>query len=135
MAVDYTGFEFGKSGAPVRNSRARSKAREKAFHRDHGRCRRCDRPVLLKSDSLFTLAHAHEIKFRSQCGDPTDTANIVILCNDCHLRGLHKQSSPESEWFAILVVNLSEGADDQQGIEFVPWIPKRCRNGATAAAG
>lgn len=126
--IEYTGLAFPKLGSskPV-NSRARAKARAIAFDREEGRCRKCQAVVELISDSLFTLAHAHEILFRSQLGDPTDTANIVILCYRCHLRGLHKQSSPESEWFAIVVVNMEDKANDPHGIEFVPWVPKRFR--------
>lgn len=73
----------------------------------------------------------HEIVFRSHAGDPTVLSNVLTLCYRCHLRGLHKQSSPESEWFAIVIVNLVEGANDPHGVTFEPWILKRYRNGVS----
>jgi hypothetical protein len=103
----------------------RDSARWAACVREKFRCRRCGVPVDFKSDNLFTLAHAHEIVFRSHGGDPTDTKNIVILCCRCHLRGLHKQMSPVHEWFRIVIVNEELGADDRDGIRFEPWICKQ----------
>lgn len=99
----------------------RTKARYAAWIRDEQCCRRCGKPVKLKSDSLFDLAHAHEIEFRSACGSPTDTRNIVILCNDCHLRGVHKWTVNETEWFVIVVLDEENGADAPDGIRFDPW--------------
>jgi len=42
----------------------------------------------LQTDNEFTLAHAHELVWRSRGGDPTDPAIILILCHACH-HGLH----------------------------------------------
>jgi hypothetical protein len=100
---------------------ARERARTAAYHRDRGCCRRCGKPLVLKPSEArheFEIAHAHEITLRSHGGDPTDTANIVILCYRCHMYGIHKTTADESQWFVIVVVDAVHGADNVNGIEF-----------------
>jgi 5-methylcytosine-specific restriction endonuclease McrA len=124
------------SGEPTRKQikakrdRAEAKARElaraAAYNRPwvRGCCQRCGVPLKLKPSearSEFEIAHAHEIDLRSAGGSATDTRNLVILCLRCHLRGLHRQTANEAEWFVIIVRNEELGADDPEGISFEPW--------------
>lgn len=43
-----------------------------------GRCEKCHNPADWRGLSK------HEIKFRSQGGDPTDPDNCLLLCGRCH---------------------------------------------------
>ena len=44
----------------------------------------CRRALVLESDNVFVLVHAHELVKRSQLGDATDVDNVVCLCWKCH---------------------------------------------------
>jgi 5-methylcytosine-specific restriction endonuclease McrA len=126
--IDYSVFAIPKS-EPRENikaredrqhAKARSLTRWTVYQRDDGCCRRCGRWRKLHSDSLFDLAHAHEIVPRSAGGSDTDTRNVLILCWSCHLRGIHRQTIKVEEWFVIVVLR-PEAADHRHGVAFRPW--------------
>lgn len=75
----------------------RAAVRAECFYADNMRCRRCSwrwerrepgarqpRPLMLMTDNVSRLAHAHEVDFRSTGGDPHDPRNILIVCWECH---------------------------------------------------
>lgn len=53
--------------------------------RDHFRCRNWEDDRIVHTRNL----HGHEILPRSLGGDDTDTRNVVLLCNTCHLWAVH----------------------------------------------
>lgn len=116
-----------ENGSEKREVLTREICRYRVWMRDHRCCRRCGVPVKLKSDTLFDLMHAHEIVLRSKGGDPNDTRNVISLCLNCHLNGAHRQTSKQSAWFVVVVLNLQRGADDPAGIAFEPFVTKEAR--------
>ncbi len=114
-----------KKREDAKHDRERRKVRHKVWIRDEQRCRCCGAHVELKSDSLFRLAHIHEIKYRSRGGDDLDPRNLITLCGECHLYGEHHQTADVRQWIDIVIVNEIDGANDENGIQFKPWQPER----------
>lgn len=107
--------------------KARARAREQAYSRQwvRGCCQvpDCGRWLVLKpSDARheFDIANAHEITFRSQGGDATDTRNILNVCNECNVLRFHRQG-PRAKWLSVVILNPELMADDPEGIRIESW--------------
>jgi hypothetical protein len=81
----------------IRLRELRAAVRAQCYHEDGGKCRRCSwrwdnrlpdtrlpRTLMLMTDNIGKLAHAHEVDFRSTGGDPRDPRNILTVCWQCH---------------------------------------------------
>lgn len=55
--------------------------------RAEGLCEECGRRVEQSSTNFKAVGHVHERVSRAQGGDPTDPANCVLLCYQCHFNG------------------------------------------------
>jgi 5-methylcytosine-specific restriction endonuclease McrA len=78
-----------RSAKQAKIDRLRKKIRTELFEL-HPLCQRCgERPPM----------HLHELLRRGQSGSPTDIANIVALCAECHRDAhLHPTRAREEGW-------------------------------------
>jgi 5-methylcytosine-specific restriction endonuclease McrA len=130
MSIDYEGFpEHLRKPVPrrilkrredTRHDRLRVKFRFLIWRREQMRCRRCGVACKLKGE-LWEILHVHEILSRAHGGSDLDPANCVGLCWSCHLYGLHHQTTDTQYWFEIIIVDSLNGADNPNGLKFVPW--------------
>lgn len=97
MAIDWSGFLFGKKTRAAREKEERAedrkirKAREVCryvvYTRARGCCEHCGRALVLlpkNANHEFQIANIHEEPPRSKGTDPTDPDSCVCLCTFCH---------------------------------------------------
>lgn len=75
----------------ARNRRDRQVARRACwlavYERAQGRCEKCGRSVKRVDDPSATewdVGHCHEPRKRSRGADPTNPADVMLLCRICH---------------------------------------------------
>lgn len=75
-----SGYKSRRQVKAARYRKLRPETREATWNADG---QRCIFPTCQRSVSLAD-AHIHEIKFRSEFGDPLDIDNTVTTCGECH---------------------------------------------------
>lgn len=66
---------------------ARRRCLDAVWERARARCEGCGRYLRRGGTYFREVGHVHERVSRARGGDPTDPANCLLLCFDCHFNG------------------------------------------------